>query len=58
MAMDIIELVRSAMKQGLKVPHGHEKIFKDECCFSYATPESEGGLYINLKTFQVRNGCV
>lgn len=50
----VVELVRTAMKLGqLKVPHGQEKIYKDECMFSYCTPESEGGLYINLKTFQV-----
>jgi len=43
--------VRSHMR-GLRPPGHHDKVYKDECMFSFSTPESTGGLYINLKTFQ------
>ena len=45
--------VRAHMR-GLKAPGHHDKVYKDECMFSFSTPESPGGLYINLRTFQVR----
>ena len=32
------------------LPGQHEKIWKDECALSYATPYSPGGLFVNLKT--------
>ena len=49
---EAIAAVRAHMR-GLRPPGHHDKVYKDECMFSFATPESPGGLYINLKTFQV-----
>ena len=45
--------VRSAM-HALR-PAGHyDKVHKDECMFSFDSPESPGGLYVNLTSLQVR----
>eukprot|EP00197_Chlamydomonas_leiostraca_P007360 CAMPEP_0202873002 /NCGR_PEP_ID=MMETSP1391-20130828/22444_1 /ASSEMBLY_ACC=CAM_ASM_000867 /TAXON_ID=1034604 /ORGANISM="Chlamydomonas leiostraca, Strain SAG 11-49" /LENGTH=99 /DNA_ID=CAMNT_0049554155 /DNA_START=51 /DNA_END=347 /DNA_ORIENTATION=+ len=46
-----LALVRAHMRN-VKVPSHGDKVYKDECMFSYDTPESPGGLYINLTTFQ------
>uniref|UniRef100_T1J4C8 Ubiquitin carboxyl-terminal hydrolase n=1 Tax=Strigamia maritima TaxID=126957 RepID=T1J4C8_STRMM len=35
----------------IRVPQPGEKIYKDECAFSFDTPESENGLYICMNTF-------
>lgn len=35
----------------IRVPQGGDKVYKDECMFSFDTPESETGLYVCLKTF-------
>ncbi|KAL6782136.1 hypothetical protein ACKKBF_B10800 [Auxenochlorella protothecoides x Auxenochlorella symbiontica] len=48
---EILDLVRSAMGT-VRVPGPTDKVYKDECGFSFATPDSQGGLYINLATFQ------
>lgn len=47
--------VRAHMKS-VRIPGFHDKVYKDECMFSYDDPESPGGLYVNLATLQVR--CV
>lgn len=49
---DILQKVRVAMR-GLKAPGFGDRVYKDECMFTFDTPESPGGLYINLHTFQV-----
>lgn len=49
----VLQAVRAAMR-GLKVAGPHDRVYKDECAFSFDTPESPGGLYVNLTTFQVR----
>lgn len=48
----MLGLVRAAMR-GLEPPGHHTKVYKDECMFTFDTPESPGGLFINLRTFQV-----
>ena len=35
----------------IKAPFGGEKVFKDECAFSFDNPESETGLYICMNKF-------
>ncbi|XP_069988102.1 ubiquitin carboxyl-terminal hydrolase 5 [Penaeus vannamei] len=35
----------------IRVPKGGDKVYKDECMFSFDTPESETGLYICLNSF-------
>ncbi|GIL53163.1 hypothetical protein Vafri_8845 [Volvox africanus] len=36
----------------VRVPSYADKVYKDECMFTYDSPESPGGLYVNLTTFQ------
>lgn len=52
-AMDpaTLELVRSHLR-AVRVPGPADKVYKDECGFSFARPESLGGLYINLGSWQ------
>ncbi|KAK7864561.1 hypothetical protein R5R35_007330 [Gryllus longicercus] len=35
----------------IRLPGKTEKIFKDECAFSFDTPETETGLYVSLASF-------
>jgi len=35
-----------------RVPTQGERIWKDECAFTFATPYAENGLFVNLETFQ------
>eukprot|EP00927_Polykrikos_kofoidii_P060111 TRINITY_DN55174_c0_g1_i1.p1 TRINITY_DN55174_c0_g1~~TRINITY_DN55174_c0_g1_i1.p1 ORF type:complete len:864 (+),score=183.87 TRINITY_DN55174_c0_g1_i1:104-2593(+) len=35
---------------GVKAPQHYEKVYKDECVFTFDTPFSEGGLAVNMKT--------
>ena len=45
-----LERVRAEMAK-VKVPTSYSKIYKDECMFSFATPESEGGIFVNLNSW-------
>ncbi|GFR49486.1 hypothetical protein Agub_g11425, partial [Astrephomene gubernaculifera] len=47
----VLALVRRHM-HAVRVPSYNDKVYKDECMFSYDSPESPGGLYVNLTTFQ------
>lgn len=49
----VLDRVRAGMR-GLQPPGHHDKVFKDECMYSFDTPFSPEGLFVNLKTFQVR----
>lgn len=46
-----LALVRANMRS-LKPPGNYDKVYKEECMYSYDSPESAGGLYVNLHTFQ------
>ncbi|XP_075699067.1 ubiquitin carboxyl-terminal hydrolase 5 isoform X2 [Rhinoderma darwinii] len=35
----------------IRVPRAGDRVHKDECAFSFNTPESDGGLYICMNTF-------
>lgn len=48
----LLDRVRAGMR-GLKPPGHYDKVYKEECMFSFDSPFSPGGLYVNLKTFQV-----
>ena len=50
---EVLADVRAHMR-GLKPPGHFDKVYKEECQFCFDTPESPGGLFINLKTFQVQ----
>lgn len=47
----VLDLVRKHMRE-VKVPGNYDRVYKDECMFCFASPESPGGLYINLATHQ------
>eukprot|EP00879_Flechtneria_rotunda_P017301 GHRR01018124.1.p1 GENE.GHRR01018124.1~~GHRR01018124.1.p1 ORF type:complete len:265 (+),score=52.51 GHRR01018124.1:327-1121(+) len=48
---DVLAKVRAGM-QGLQPPSHFDKVYKDECMYSFDNPESPGGLYVNLKSYQ------
>ena len=53
MAETLLDAVRQGMRQKApRRPGPHDKVYKDECMFSFDTPLSPGGLYINLHTWQ------
>ena len=45
--------IPAMMLNGCSFP-GTWQVYKDECMFCFACPQTPGGLYINLKTHQVR----
>jgi ubiquitin carboxyl-terminal hydrolase 5/13 len=47
-----LDAIRASMG-GLQRPGPYQMVYKDECMFSFDSPESQGGLYINLRSFQV-----
>lgn len=55
MSEALIDSVRAHMRT-VKAPSHYDKVYKDECMFSYATPEAPDGLFINMQTWQVRCG--
>nr|CAG4650743.1 EOG090X0181 [Simocephalus serrulatus] len=47
---NIIEML-SPHLSSIRTPSASDKVFKDECAFSFDSPESETGLYVCLNTF-------
>lgn len=45
----VLGVIRSQLTQ-LKMPSSRDKVYKDECMFSFDSPFSETGLYVNLVT--------
>ncbi|KAI4321896.1 hypothetical protein MLD38_035223 [Melastoma candidum] len=45
-----MELLRSNLSR-VRIPEPTNRIYKHECCVSFDTPRSEGGLFIDLTTF-------
>lgn len=45
------DLIREVMTS-VKVPSRHDRVYKDECMFSFDTPETPTGLYTSLTTWQ------
>lgn len=49
----LLDAVRNGMRQKQpRAPGPHDKVYKDECMFSFDTAFSPQGLYINLHTWQ------
>ncbi|KAK9269672.1 hypothetical protein L1049_001450 [Liquidambar formosana] len=48
--MNPMELLRSNLSR-VRIPEPTNRIYKQECCISFDTPRSEGGLYIDMNTF-------
>jgi ubiquitin carboxyl-terminal hydrolase 5/13 len=47
----ILQTVRHELPN-VKVPSSYSRVYKDECVYSFATPESQEGIYVNLNTWQ------
>lgn len=45
-----MEELRQHLKQ-IRVPNQNDKVYKDECVFSFDNPESDTGLYVSLNSF-------
>ncbi|XP_044507437.1 ubiquitin carboxyl-terminal hydrolase 14-like [Mangifera indica] len=45
-----MDLLRSNLSR-VRIPEPTNRIFKQECCISFDTPRSEGGLFIDMNTF-------
>lgn len=52
---DELNLVRKHMST-VRVPAHYDRVFKDECQFSFDTALSPDGLYINLSSWQAFGG--
>ncbi|XP_065842340.1 ubiquitin carboxyl-terminal hydrolase 5-like [Oscarella lobularis] len=46
-----MEVLRSLGDGAAKVPLGGNRVYKDECAFSFDSPESENGIYVSLSDF-------
>nr|GMD16441.1 ubiquitin carboxyl-terminal hydrolase 14-like isoform X1 [Ipomoea batatas] len=45
-----MELLRSNLSR-VRIPEPTTRIYKHECCVSFDTPKSEGGLFVDMSTF-------
>ncbi|KAG2682055.1 hypothetical protein I3760_11G172800 [Carya illinoinensis] len=45
-----MDLLRSNLSR-VRIPEPTNRIYKQECCISFDTPRSEGGLFIDMNTF-------
>ncbi|XP_042453515.1 ubiquitin carboxyl-terminal hydrolase 14-like isoform X1 [Zingiber officinale] len=45
-----MELLRSHLSR-VRIPEPTNRIYKNECCVSFDTPRSEGGLYVDMSSF-------
>lgn len=45
-----MELLRSNLSR-VRIPEPTNRIYKHECCVSFDTPKSEGGLFVDMYTF-------
>ncbi|KAF5949684.1 hypothetical protein HYC85_011677 [Camellia sinensis] len=45
-----MELLRANLSR-VRIPEPTNRIYKQECCISFDTPKSEGGLFVDMNTF-------
>ncbi|CAL9017370.1 unnamed protein product [Prunus brigantina] len=45
-----MDLLRSNLSR-VRIPEPTNRIYKQECCISFDTPRSEGGLFVDMNTF-------
>lgn len=50
MTIEPLDLLRSNLSR-VRIPEPTNRIYKHECCVSFDTPRSEGGLFIDMCTF-------
>ena len=46
-----LDLIRASMR-GLRPAGAYDRVFNDECMFSFDTPFSPNGLYVSLTSYQ------
>jgi ubiquitin carboxyl-terminal hydrolase 5/13 len=46
----VLAEIRAALPK-VKVPTSYDRVYKDECLFSFATPESADGIFVNLNSW-------
>ncbi len=51
---ELLPIIRSQFSK-LKICGPQDKVYKDECVYSFDSPFSDGGLFVNMATFQ---GCL
>lgn len=49
--VDSISQFTESLQTNVRLPSAQSKVFKDECIYSFDTPDYETGLYVCLKTF-------
>lgn len=47
---EILPLLRNEMGK-MRIPHHHDKVYKDECVYSFDSPYSDSGLFVNTINF-------
>ncbi|TRY95158.1 hypothetical protein DNTS_034675 [Danionella cerebrum] len=47
---EVSEILMSVLST-IRVPRPGDRVHKDECAFSFSSPESEGGLYVCMNSF-------
>jgi ubiquitin carboxyl-terminal hydrolase 5/13 len=47
----LLDRIRSHLSE-VKVPSNYDKVYKDECMYSFASPESQDGIFVNMKNWQ------
>ena len=52
-ASALADVTAAAAATPPRVPGAGARVHKDESCYSFATPFTPGGLYVNLTTWQV-----
>lgn len=45
---NVLDIIKKHMNSEMRFPNPGSQVYKDECVFSFDTPESETGLYLNL----------
>eukprot|EP00755_Sulcionema_specki_P034796 Sspe_Gene.103641::Locus_79475_Transcript_1_1_Confidence_1.000_Length_2558::g.103641::m.103641/K11836/USP5_13, UBP14; ubiquitin carboxyl-terminal hydrolase 5/13 len=49
---ELLESIRRGMKNGVKVPSAHDRVYREECMTCFDTPYLDRGLYVSLATWQ------
>lgn len=47
----LLDRIRSHLSE-VKVPSNYDKVYKDECMYSFASPESTDGIFVNMNNWQ------
>ena len=48
----LLDRIRSHLSQ-VKVPSNYDKVYKDECMYCFASPESTDGIFVNLSLIHI-----